>query len=263
MTVKKLVGGFALAVLISACFVPAASAQYSASGDVAFASKYIWRGTRATDDPVIQPSMTLSAGGFSFNAWGNLDLTDVNLSQGKFTEIDYTASYDHSFSDVSVTGGLIVYTFDWIGYLTTEELYGGVTFDNVMLSPSVTVYIDVDETSYSDLFNDYSSGVYVLLAAGHSFETGNDVVPSIDVSGSFAFANSSYTNYYFGVQDGGATDAFVGLSVPFVIDDNWSASAFVNYSGLVRDVIRANQYTPNGADDADTVWGGVSVSLGF
>jgi hypothetical protein len=168
-------------------------------------------------------------------------------------------SYGESFDMVSVAGGVIFYTFPYAAP-TTTEIYGGVTFDSIPASPSVTLYVDVDETTGGG----GTAGLYVLLAAGHTFETGHDVVTGIDVSGSFGFANTGYTDFYFGTGiGGGATDAFVGVSVPFVIDDNWSASGFVNYSGLLRDPVRAAQYTPGGADDADTIWGGASLSLSF
>jgi hypothetical protein len=52
-------------------------------------------------------------------------------------------------------------------------------------------------------------------------------------------------------------DASVGLSVPFVIDDNWSASGFVTYSGLVGDNLRVVFADP------DTVVGGASINLSF
>lgn len=263
MRAMRLFGGLALVLLIGAAFTGTASAQYSFTGDAAFASKYLWRGQRLTDEPVLQPAMTLGIGGFSFNAWGNMDLTDINPGlvtgdmQGRFSEIDYTFSYDYSFTDVSVGGGVIFYTFP-DRFFTTTEIYGGVTFDSVPVSPSVTVYVDVDETT----FGGGSAGMYLLLAAGYTFETGNDVVTGIDVSGSFAFANSGFTSFYYGLTDvSGPHDASIGVSVPFEIDDNWSASAFVNYSGLLGDDIRASQYT--GPDDADTVWGGASISLSF
>jgi hypothetical protein len=236
-------------VLVGACFVPQASAQYSASGDVLFASKYVWRGYRVTDEPVIQPAMTLGIGGFAFNAWGNLDLTNINGQQGDFSEIDYTFSYDQAFEGGSVGGGVIFYAFP--GAPTTTELYGGISFD-VVGAPSVTLYVDVDETRAGG----GDPGLYVLLGGGHSFPTNSDVVPSIDISGSFAFANDGFTGFYAGVG-GGTHDASVGLSVPFVIDDNWSASGFVTYSGLVGDNLRVVFADP------DTVVGGASINLSF
>lgn len=243
-------------VVMGGLFAGTASAQYAAGADIAFASKYVWRGIRVVDEPVVQPAMTLGIGGFAFNAWGNLDLTDINGSQGDFSEIDYTFSYDQSLDAVSLGGGVIFYTFP--GFPTTTELYGGVTLDAVPASPSATVYVDVDETRAGS----GSAGVYLLLGAGHSFPTSSTVVPSIDLSGTFSFANDGFTNFYYDpTVGGGPHDASLTLSVPFVIDDNWSASAFVTYSGLVSDDIRAAQYT--GPGDADTVWGGATLSLSF
>jgi hypothetical protein len=207
--------------------------------------------------------MTVGIGGFAFNAWGNMDLTTINPSfvtpdmQGRFSEIDYTFSYDESLGDVSVGGGVIFYTFP-DRFNTTTEIYGGVTFDSVLLAPSVTLYVDVDETTAGG----GTAGLYVLLGAGYTFETGHDVVSGIDVSGTFAFVNSGFTSFYYGLTDvSGGHDASITASVPFVIDDNWSASAFVTYSGLIGEDIRASQYT--GPDDADTVWAGAAISLSF
>jgi hypothetical protein len=39
-------------------------------------SKYISRGAITVDDPVLQPGMTVAGYGFSFNVWGNYNLTD-------------------------------------------------------------------------------------------------------------------------------------------------------------------------------------------
>ena len=85
-----------------------------------FASKYIWRGQRLTNDWSLQPAATVGIGNFSFNAWGSLDITAVNEGdalpipenpfapdgasglKGKFSEIDYTFSYSHSLESVSI-----------------------------------------------------------------------------------------------------------------------------------------------------------------
>ena len=40
-------------------------------------SKYVGRGQRLTNDWSFQPSMTLGVEGFSFNAWGSMDLPSV------------------------------------------------------------------------------------------------------------------------------------------------------------------------------------------
>lgn len=270
--------------------VDTARAQYSASVDTAFVSKYIWRGQRLTNDWSFQPSLTVGVGGFAFNAWGTMDLTKVNPGdnvtipedpasisgdndgglQGHFSEVDYTFSYDHSFEHVSLGGGVIVYTFPQRSSTlpTTEEIYLSASFDSVPLAPSATLYIDVDETG-----DNISTGLYFLLAAGHSIPTGNEVLSSIDLAATLGFANDGFRHYYYGTGDPGiAHDFSFSVSAPITINDNWSFGAFVTYSALLgehrdhaygdpRTDFLGTSGTPRSF--ADTIWGGFTMSLTF
>ena len=285
---SKIVIATLVLVLVIGSFVGTAAAQeYSFGGDLAVVSKYIWRGQRLTNDWSMQPSMTMAIDGFSFNVWGTMDLMAVNEGtgrllinenpatigsgnnglQGRFSEIDYAFAYDHSFDDVSVGGGVIFYTFP-DRFDTTTELYGTVGFDSVPLDPSVTLYVDVDETSAGN----GDTGVYVNIAAGHSFGFNHDVFKGLDVGGSIAFANGGFGNFYYGIDDGGSHDASFTVSLPIAINDNWSAAGFVTYSSLLsgfragqfldlRDVYRGTAGTPGSY--SDTVWGGFNLSLSF
>ena len=271
-------------------FAGTARAQYSAGVDTAFVSKYIWRGQRLTNDLSFQPSLTVGAGGFAFNAWGTMDLTAVNTAdgitipedpavtpgdndnglKGQFSEVDYTFSYDHSFANVSLGGGVIFYTFPQRSstLATTEEIYGSVSFDSVPLAPSATLYIDVDETSAGG----GSTGIYFLLAAGHSIPTGSDVLTSLDLSASLSFANSGFGSFYYGLEHSGPHDFNFTASVPIAINDNWSFGAFITYSALLGDY-RDFQFSDPRTDFlgtsgtpgslANTVWGGITMSLAF
>ena len=119
-------------------------------GDGAVFSKYIWRGQRLTNDWSLQPSGTVTAGPFSVNVWGTLDLAACNEGdalflennpaappgdhrgmRGKFSEIDYTFAYSGQVRKTNWTAGAIVYTFPERSATlkATTELYGGVTFD--------------------------------------------------------------------------------------------------------------------------------------
>ncbi len=281
MKAKIVLGTFSLLLLLGS-FTGTAVAQgsnFSAAGDVAVVSKYIWRGQRLTNDWSLQPSMTLGIGGLAFNAWGTADMTAVNPGdaltilpgsglKGKFSEVDYTVSYDHSFSNISVGTGMIFYTFPERGasLATTTEIYGSVSVDNAPLAPSFTLYVDVDET----IAGDGAAGVYFNVAAGHSFAFNHDVFTGLDMGASIAFANGHFTNFYYGVAGGGAHDASFTLNVPMAFNDNWSAGAFLTYSGLLGEGIRGAQYgdprvtsPAGGASYADTVWGGLSLSLSF
>jgi hypothetical protein len=185
MNIKILTRTLGLLVMCGLLLGTAAAQEaslYSASADAALVSKYIWRGQRLTNDWSLQPAVTLGVGGLALNAWGNMDLTAVNDFnpgdprsgsgdglKGKFTEIDYTVSYDYSFDTVSVGAGTIFYTFPE-RFASTTEIYGSISLDTLPLAPSATIYIDVDETSASG-----DTGAYFLFGAGHSIALNHDI----------------------------------------------------------------------------------------
>ena len=281
---------FAIVVLCLLAAVPAQGQDsiYSFGGDAAVVSKYIWRGQRLTNDWSLQPSATVGIGGFSFNVWGNMDLTAVNEGdalfipenpdappgdhaglRGQFSEIDYTFSFARSLENVSFDSGAIFYTFPerTASLAATTELYGSVSLDSVPLAPSATLYVDVDETGDSG-----STGLYFLLGAGHSFGTSHDVFPAVDISASLSFVNGGFGDFYYGLSESGAHDFGLSLSVPIQLNENWSASAFVSYNALLgdfrnvqcqdpREVFKGTSGGPGTL--ADTVWGGLSLSLAF
>ncbi len=143
--------------------------EVSATGAVDFYSKYIWRGIRLDNDPVVQPSFTVSANGFALNVWGSYDVDNEDSLASN--ETDTTLSYTHTFEDlkigklafapVTVTGGNIYY--DYSGTNTyTSEVYAGMTY-GVFLSPTVTYYYD-----YIDESKGGGDGSYLMLSAAHS-----------------------------------------------------------------------------------------------
>jgi len=262
------------------------STPVSFRGDAALFSKYLWRGQRLTNDWSLQPSGTVTAGPFSLNVWGTLDLAACNEGdtlflennpgappvnhggmRGKFSEIDYTFSYSGQVRKTSWTAGAIVYTFPERSATlrATTELYGGVTFQ-APLSPSATLYVDVDESSADG----GKTGLYLKLATFHSFPVGHRVVRSVDLSGSLGLVNAGFGNYYYGASEAGAHDVNLTVTVPFRISERWSASALVAYSALLGD-FRGLQYPDlrdvyrglTGPGGADTIWGGGTLSLAF
>ena len=266
--------------------------SYSASGDAALVSKYIWRGQRLTNDFSLQPSMTLGMGNFSINIWGNLDLAAVNEGdalflpenpgsglpavadrsglKGKFSEVDYTFSYAAALNDaVSLDVGTIFYSFPErsASLATTTEIYGSLSFD-APLAPSATIYLDVDETSAGD----GSSGLYFLLAGGHSIPFDHEVFTGLDLSVSLGVVNSGFSNFYYGVSSSGLHDLNVTAGLPIAMGDNWSGSFFISFSSLLGDFADQQFLDPRkvhegagGApsDLANTIWGGFSLSLGL
>jgi hypothetical protein len=290
---KRLFHIVSLALMTMFC-IPVAGADnprppYTFEADVAGVSKYIWRGQRLTNDWSLQPEATLGIGNFSLNVWGNMDLAAVNEGdalfirenpaappgdhsglRGRFSEVDYTLSYAFDLSAVSFDVGTIFYTFpDRSASLpATTEIYGGVAFGAAPLSPSATLYVDVDESRAEG----GSTGLYLAVGAEHQFLLGHRRFPGLDVSASLGLVNDGFCRFYYGTSGSGPHDFSLTLGAPISLGERWSAGAFLAYSALLRDFRGHQLRDPRGvyrgtagspATFADTIWGGFTLSLAF
>lgn len=221
----------------------------SVSADFTVASKYVWRGLVLTDDPVLQPSLTLDYKSLNLNVWGNTDLTDANGTPGEINELDYTLSYAFAVKNVNLTLGVIQYTFPHTGYEPTTEIYGTAGLD-MLLSPTVNIYYDVDEVG----------GVYGTVGISHSFPLGEvykGISPSLDLSGSVGYGSSNYNEGYFGVDSSGFVDLLLtaGLAIP--IDEHLSVGPYVSFSQVIDSKLR------DAVEDDNATFFGVTLSYAF
>lgn len=224
--------------------------------DLTYNSKYVWRGILFVDDPVLQPSVNVSKGGFTFNVWGNYELTDVNDygapygdGKNKFTEIDLTAEYAFSWGDFSFPVGIIHYLFPNTPAAATTEIYAGASYDWVV-SPGLTVYQDIDE----------AHGQYVLASASYSLglpAIAKDVTWSADLSAQAGWGSSEHNKFYFGVDDAAFTDCAASLAFPVAINKYLTVAPAVTYTALLDSKIKDTK-----EKDSNTFYG-VSVTLSF
>jgi len=227
-----------------------------------FNSKYIWRGQLLNDDFVFQPTVGVGYGGLSASLWGNLDMTDYHDNSGEFTEYDWTVGYADivpgvDFLNYSV--GVIYYYFPSVpGDLDTVELYAGLGLD-MPLSPTVTVYRDIDEID----------GTYVAFSVSHSidklFELSPDMPVGMTVLTSIGWGNDAYNKGYWGGLDENALQDLtvtVGFPVPVM---GWTVTPNVNYVTLLdSDIRKADAYATNSHNnDSDYVFTGVTLSQNF
>ncbi|NIA15641.1 MAG: hypothetical protein GWP08_16380 [Nitrospiraceae bacterium] len=222
----------------------------SLSFDLAFNSKYLWRGLVLTDDPVFVSSVTAEWKGFTVNVLGNLDLGDVNGNQGDFNEIDVTTDYSTDLvGPLSGSVGMVFYTFPNTDFASTTEFYAGLGLD-VPLQPSVTAYFDVDA----------ADGVYLTTDFGHSFELpklSDTVTWSLDLGAGFGWGSGNYNEFYFGVSGSGWTDFHGSLGVPISIGDHITVTPAVSYYAVLDDDLRAAT-----AEDDNVVFG-VNIGISF
>lgn len=212
-------------------------------------NKYVWRGQLLTDDPVVQPSVTLGYGDLSLNVWGSIDTTDVNEMGGedwRLQEVDYTLSYAFAPVDgVGMEAGLIYYDFPGTPFDSTQEVYLGMALEDVPLTPSLTVYYDTDEVE----------GFYVSLGISHDVALTERLTAG--VSAGLAWGDEDYNDAYFGVTDDGLNDLSVTASLDYALTSTVSVTGFVGYSELLDSDVE------DAVSDASHAIAGIGVAAGF
>lgn len=227
-----------------------ADKDWSVTLDAAFNGKYVWRGINVVDDPVFQPSLAASYKGWTASIWGNLELTGVNGFGGDFTELDFGLDYSWSYGMLDFSTGAIYYRFPQTGAPSTVEVYGAVGAD-VFLSPTLTVYYDIDE----------ADGAYVTLSAGHTFEDvwelSETVTASADLSASLGYGTSNYNAFYFGADQNALVDLTLSAGLPIALGERWTVTPSLNYASLLDGDLR------RAVSDPDNFWVGLSLSCSF
>jgi hypothetical protein len=140
-------------------------AKVEGSVELAFNSKYLWRGQNLVDGAVLQPGGSLSYGGVSGTVWANYDADDGE----EWTELDYTLDYttslgilDSGLDLVTLSVGYTHYTFPNLEAGDfSQEVYLAAALETV-LPPSLAVYYDFEE----------GDGMYYELGIGHSIALG-------------------------------------------------------------------------------------------
>ncbi|MEN6584174.1 MAG: hypothetical protein ABFD54_17145 [Armatimonadota bacterium] len=230
------------------------ASSISTSVDLAYVSKYVWRGTVPNPDPAFQPSITLANDkGLSFNFWASMDTTGIYDNSGTFTEHDYTLSYAFSQGCCSMTTGYVYYAFPNTTFHSTQELFGSVCFGG-LLSPTLSINYDVDE----------ADGFYAALSGGYSCNlmAWKKTPTTLNLSAKLGYGSSDYNSFYFFGQDKSALDDLVlTASVPFEMNGKYKITPSVSYSmavdGSIRDALAANGV------DKDNFVAGLTFSTAF
>lgn len=231
----------------------AGEVSFDVSAD--FYGKYIWRGQNLSDDPAFQPGISANYKGLTASVWGNMDLTNINGNSGDFSELDYSLGYSAAVPGVEGLGysiGVIYYDFPGTDLPDTTEVYWGLSLD-LPLSPSITVYHDVDE----------AEGSYISLGLAHSIEKiaelGSDLSVGMEIGAGLGWGSASYNKYYWGTEQSKMQDFSFSVSFPIEVI-GWTISPSLNYVTLLSDDIRDTDVY---GTDSDFFFAGVSISKSF
>ncbi len=251
-------------VLIMSCF---AARGADASLDVEYYSSYVWRGQVLNSESVLQPAFSASADfGLSLSAWGNMDLTDKADCRGEFTEVDLTVEYELPLTGLfGASVGLIEYLFPKEGDCTdeppeghpdipdrtdsdTREVFIAMGLD-VMLSPTLTLYYDVDEVN----------GFYGNFELGHEIALTEQL--ALGLSASIGMGGRDYNDYYFGKKSIALNDLNLSAGLAYAFTEDLSASAAIRYTTLLDGSIRDGGSEIY--DNEDRIYGNISAAYSF
>jgi hypothetical protein len=243
---KRTFSTIALAAAV-ACGAASQASAATATAALDANSAYVWRGLTFNDGFVLQPSMDVSAGGFAFNVWGNLDVDDYNgaVDDGEFSEVDLTATYAFKLGAVDASVGVIEYLFPG-GADATTELFAGLGYSfGGGFTISTKLYYDVDQVS------DY----YLTAGLGYSYSI-NDKT-TLGLAGTIAYAGEDFADFYAGGIDGGFFNYTLTASMKYMVTEAFGVGASINYTdSMDEDVL------PDETVDT-TVYGGVSLTYTF
>jgi hypothetical protein len=227
--------------------LPAMAVEFSSGVDLN--SAYVWRGMTINDGLVAQPNLNIANGGFNFNVWGNLDLSDYNgaVESGEISEVDMTASYDFVLGSIDTTVAYAEYLYPATeaGAMEgTREMYVSLSLPlSGGLSTTFDLYYDIDEVKeyYSKL--------------GLSYEYGIGDSLTLTAGGSIGYAGDKYC----ADEGAGLFDYALLLSLDYGMTEALSFSARVNYVGALD-----SDNLPEGVGLMDvTTWGGVGLTYTF
>jgi len=196
--------------------------ELSTKLDIAYVSKYVWRGIPQTSEGAVQPSLTLShSSGLSLNFWASED-----VDRGKFTEHDYTVNYAWDTQGLAMNAGYIYYAFPNTSYPSTSEIYYSVCFGG-LLSPTFSVNYDINE----------AKGFYAGLAVGYCCPVAlSKMSTSLSLGAKLSYSNSRYNAFWFGKDKSGLADLYLTASMPFSVGKA-SVTPSLSYYTIVDDAL--------------------------
>ena len=213
------------------------AAQWEFQADAV--SRYIWRGMDVfwNNKPAFQPSVTYLFGesGFSANLWGSFALAKGS-EYGDLNEIDLTLDYSFSLSDqAEMSVGVIAYSYPFYKGFTfkegvTEELYASIGLPDVLFSPYLTAYYDIN----------LGTGLYVALEGSHSIPLSESL--GLDLRAALGYNSRQY------IDESGLSDLTLGASLPISLGD-WTIAPQINYTFVFLDSV----------NDENEFWFGISI----
>jgi opacity protein-like surface antigen len=217
---------FVACALCMAAMVSTAKAEVVVSGDVyaSMYNKYLFRGVDLSDNKwVSQFGADLSYKGLTLSYWSNLLTHDGNIlgaafESGDISETDITLNYEYSPIELlTFNVGNTFYSLE--NFEDTNEIYLKTSV-NTLLSPTLSIFYDWDQSK--------ETGLFYSLSVGHTFELMKGLGLNLGALVSYNQRNYSVSEAYSNWNN---YELSTGLD--YTINDNFSVSASYAYSNAI------------------------------
>ncbi|MFA6582819.1 MAG: TorF family putative porin [Elusimicrobiaceae bacterium] len=215
---------------------------FNCAAELDIVSKYVWRGIPQGKTEAYEPSINFSKHGFTGNIWMNYSVDTPQ--QNKFSELDLLLSYELKLSALSVTPGVVLYTFP--NFAPYGEAY-------VKMSYPVAFFKIVTDHYISALRGDIAGGYYGDAGLGYEKQLANDALWTSSALLGWGDAKFNSANYL--TAQGARYNA--GQLNVFILDTSITFKPYANgcvrphltyYSNLpagIRNGMRAAGNAPN------------------
>ena len=266
---RRLACSLALVPLVAAgCIVPEKAAPNVGFG-ATLASKFVHRGMTLVDDAVLQSKMSVAlpttfgpTDRIQVEAEGAMELSDQNGDSwfpdghaGRFTQIEMLGSYQRTFGDLTLRGGIHSYNlpngteFQNGERGGTTELFLLASMNVLEANPYVAVHYAFDEVRSAY----YRAGMAEDIPLGDKW--------AIDLDGSIGYVSEAQSAWMYGFDEPGVADLRGELVLRYQYDDRTTLRAGVHGSLIVDDDID-EWFTDLGIDD-DPIWFSLGVGWVF
>jgi hypothetical protein len=236
----RIAAAIAALSVCSAAMADDASKAVTATLNVDFFSKYIWRGGVSDNGGVMQPTFTVNYQGFSAYAFGSMPFTNWNQygtgfhPRMQFNEYDLGVSYARTIAKYGWTLGFYNYVYPQVGYRQTSEAYIGVALP-FNYSPTIGVYHDVES----------NHGWYANASVGQTlpnvFRKNDGKYLPLVLAESVGFGDSCFDEYYYSYDRPAFADLLLSASCPVPCGKNITWTPSVKYSTLLTDSLNEGQ----------------------
>ena len=241
-----------IVAIVMACSCIAAE-DVAVKIDTEVLSKYVFRGQLASEEPVLQSTLSVQKGIFELKVFGNMDL-DENGSQahndntGEPTEYNIDFGFDKRVwsgngivKGVNVLGGLVYFSYPNTDREATVETYIGTDTEFVKgIHVKTQANIDLNECAggwywQEEVYKDFRIADFGLFGKPCKLVA----KPNLGMGG----GSAEYNRYYWGLDEFITTDWYAGLAV-VVESERFEFGPSVKYTDLVNDDLRDQTRDP-------------------